>query len=388
MNMDSSSVFSANEPALGYLYQIRYGLLLILQETDDSSKLFIEKIDDISIDSSISMDVYQTKFHVKSIANLTNASVDLWKTIRVWSEGIKNGSLDTEKCVFNLITTAEASKNTIPYYLKSDTLNNRNVEEILKLLLGVVETSDNKANQSAYNSFSSLSEEQQKSLISRVSITDISIDLNETKKKILDVLKYSTQKVSALYERLEGWFFGQVILQLLNSREEITSGEVRLKVIDIADSLKMDNLPNDFNLPIATQEDQLQPYKRYTFVKQLEVIDANQKTINHAISDYHRAFSQKSKWLREGLINALDEIEYHGKLKDDWDRKFSIISSSLSEDNQKNEGRLFYETNYIRHYPQIFIKERFRESYMVTGCCHDLSNKKEIGWHPDFENKV
>src|SRR5690606_28556308 len=104
-----NSIFSAKEPNLGYLYQVRYGLLLIVSEQNQEAKLLIEQIDDISIETPSVLEVYQTKLHINSVANLTNASTDLWKTIRVWSEGIVSGQLDPDNCIFNLITTAAAS---------------------------------------------------------------------------------------------------------------------------------------------------------------------------------------------------------------------------------------------------------------------------------------
>lgn len=387
--MMTSSIFAANEPALGYLYQIRYGLMLAVTESNEDAKLLIERIDDISIDSSQSLDVYQTKFHLKSIANLTNASSDLWKTIRVWCEGIHNGTLDINNCVFNLITTAKASEGSIPFQLKQNTHSERDVDKICNELMSVANNSANTTtNLKGYDAFKKLSKDQQQKFISKITIIDSSIDLTEAKDKILDRLKLSTLKIESLYERLEGWFLGEVISQLLNQRDEISVREIRLKILDVADTLKIDNLPNDFNKSIKN-EDELSNYNSYTFVKQLSLIDANQRMINIAISDYYRAFSQKSKWIREGLIKANDEIEYHDKLREDWDRKFSIVSDvSASDEENKKKGRAFYEAHYVNQFPRIFIKDRFQESYMVTGCCHELSDKKDIGWHPDFENQV
>src|SRR4051812_12517828 len=40
--------FSAQSSALGYLYQIRYALYLLLRSEKDESELAIEKLDDIS----------------------------------------------------------------------------------------------------------------------------------------------------------------------------------------------------------------------------------------------------------------------------------------------------------------------------------------------------
>ncbi len=55
-----TSIFSANEPSLGYLFQIRYGLLLIVSETNENAQLLIETIDDVSIETIESLSVYQT----------------------------------------------------------------------------------------------------------------------------------------------------------------------------------------------------------------------------------------------------------------------------------------------------------------------------------------
>lgn len=386
------SIFSASEPTLGYLYQVRYGLLLIISEQNQSAKLLIEKIDDISIETPDSFDVYQTKLHINSVASLTNASTDLWKTIRVWSEGITNGHLDANNCIFNLITTAKASTDTIPYKLKQGTNGKRDVDELLKELLDVVTTSKNKTNAQGYAAFIALSDDQRKHLIKNICVIDSSVDIDEAKAKIKKILCYSTSpdKIEALYHRLEGWFVGEVILQLLNQRAEITGKDVQDKILDIADSLKADNLPADFTVSIASNEEQLSPYRNKIFVRQLDSVGVNSKLINHAISDYHRAFSQKSKWLRDGLINATDEMQYDEKLIDDWDRKFAILDDVSSADDvtKKAEGKKFYESHYVNSTPSIYIKERFKEQYMVTGSCQILSDKKKIGWHPDFKTKL
>jgi len=386
------SIFSANEPNLGYLYQVRYGLLLIVSEQNEEAKLLIEKIDDISIETSSKLDVYQTKLHINSVANLTNASSDLWKTIRVWSEGITNAQLNPDNCLFNLITTAAASEDTIPSKLKQGTKETRNIDEILKLLLEVTATSKSETNKAAYTAFNALSSDQQKKLIKNITVVDSSIDINEAKNSIKKVLCYSTapEKIEALYYRLEGWFVGEVILQLQNQRTDITGKDVQDKILDIADSLKADNLPADFLVSIANDEEQLLPHRNKVFVKQLETIAINPKAINVAISDFHRAFSQKSKWMREGLINATDEIHYDAKLVDDWERKFTMLEDSLGHDDEtkKKEGRSFYVSHYVNTCPSIHIKERFQELYMVTGSCHMLSDKKKIGWHPEFKTII
>jgi hypothetical protein len=389
-----NSIFSANEPSLGYLYQVRYGLLLIVSKQNQDVKLLIEQVDDISIETPNLMEVYQTKLHINSVANLTNASTDFWKTIRVWSEGIANGQLDHDNCIFNLITTAATSIDTIPFKLKQGTNETRDVEPLLKSLLEVATTSDNKTNKPAYEAFIALSNEQQKKLIKNISVIDSSIDLNEAKEDIKKLLFYSTtsDRIEALYQRLEGWFVGEVILQLQYQRAEISGKDVQDKILDLAESFRSDNLPDDFAESIASDEEQVSPYRSKIFVKQLEAvgIKPTAKVISHAISDYHRAYSQKSKWMRDGLINATDEINYDSKLIDDWERKFAILEDTAesAEEVKKAVGKKFYESHYVNILPNIHIRERFKEQYMVTGSCQILSDKKKIGWHPDFKDII
>ncbi|MBK8484649.1 MAG: hypothetical protein IPL31_09990 [Saprospiraceae bacterium] len=385
-----SSMFSATEPSLGYIYQIRYGLLLIVSSKDDDANLLIEQIDDISIDTSGNLDVYQTKYHLNSVANLTNSSPDLWKTIRVWSEQILSGAIDPEKTIFNLITTANAT-DTIPASLKYTTKVPRDLTVIQTDLLSIAKTSKSKTNAEGYNSFQNLTDAQQKHLIRNIVVSDSSIDINEAKTGILAELRYASTKTEALYERLEGWFLDQVIKQLLSQRNSITAKEVKERIIDISDTLKSDNLPSDFHQSIDQDESQLAPFRSQTFVKQLELIKLNDKLKNHAISDYYRAFSQKSKWLRDGLINALDEVKYDEQLREDWDKKFALISDeipSLTPDAKSERGQTFYKKFYVETHPQVHIKERFKESYMVTGSCQMLADKKRVGWHPEFEKLI
>ena len=110
-----SFTFSAKEPALGYYYQIIRGLLLLLNETRMTFPcLSLECLDDIAIEDKNEVDVYQAKLHIKQ-AQITDRSPDFWKTIRIWSEGIKDGTFNPDTTIFTLITTASISEDSFLY---------------------------------------------------------------------------------------------------------------------------------------------------------------------------------------------------------------------------------------------------------------------------------
>lgn len=107
--------FSAKEPSLGYIYQLKYALLLLLTNARDldNPKVRIENLDDVEIEDINTINLYQTKLHIKNKGNLTDSSVDFWKTIRVWSENITNGLIDPDKTIFNLITTENVPTTSV-----------------------------------------------------------------------------------------------------------------------------------------------------------------------------------------------------------------------------------------------------------------------------------
>jgi hypothetical protein len=89
------SQYDASASALGYIYQVRYALLASLkkmQEVDDPDLYYvsIEKLDDIAFEKEgTPEELLQLKYH-SAPANLTDKSPDIWKTLRIWAEAIKN----------------------------------------------------------------------------------------------------------------------------------------------------------------------------------------------------------------------------------------------------------------------------------------------------------
>ena len=70
------------------MYQARLALAECLRYAYDDLgiEIAIEKLDDVSFEKNGSaLEMLQTKHHLKHAGDLTDASVDLWKTLRVWA---------------------------------------------------------------------------------------------------------------------------------------------------------------------------------------------------------------------------------------------------------------------------------------------------------------
>lgn len=78
------STHDAKGSMIGYLYQVRNALCLLLQKDNTSAQISIEKFDDIAFeDNGTPLDLIQVKHHIKKTGSLSDKSVDLWRTLKV-----------------------------------------------------------------------------------------------------------------------------------------------------------------------------------------------------------------------------------------------------------------------------------------------------------------
>lgn len=197
--------FSAKEPSLGYYYQIRYSLYLLLREkVKDNPSIRLEDLDDIVLNDIDGTNLYQTKLHINSVANLSERSSDFWKTIRVWSEAILNNLVDVDNTIFTLITTAKATPDSFISKLTINSVQTR--IGILESMQNICKEQNNQTNQKGYSAFLNLSSEQQIKLINNIYIIDASLSIEETLKAIKEELKYSAPvgKINSFIEKIEG----------------------------------------------------------------------------------------------------------------------------------------------------------------------------------------
>lgn len=389
--------FSAKEPSLGYIYQIKYSLLLFLTNSRnlDNPILRIECLDDIDITDINSTNLYQTKLHINSKANLTDSSVDFWKTIRIWSEYISDGTINIDQTTLSLITTESIPTTSILYRLKNNIFSDSELQEILKKLDSIAISSTNKSTKKGREEYQKLSIENKKKLIRSIRILDNSIDMSEVDKNIKKQLILSSypNHLDAFLEVLDGWWLGKAIDNLTGKVDSIKFEELQIKISNIRDSFQADNLPNHFPEQMEISDEDVENLKEKTFLKQLDLISiaSNSRTVKRAISDFRRAFEQRSKWLRLQLLNPEEEEEYDKRLRDHWRNIFDIMSDEAdgkTGDDLKKLGKDFYINQFATSCPQIKIREKFNEDYLTRGSYQILSDEKKIGWHPYFDKEL
>ena len=383
----------AAEQMIGYLYQVRYALFLLLENDDEQTQINIEKFDDISFSHDDTAEIMiQLKHHTKKYGDLNDASTDIWRTIKVWADLVREDTICLESTKFIIITTARAPKGTAASYLKPITKElARDTSTAFNILKRITVTSKNIKHLSYYNAFNKLGDELGKKLTDSIYIIDGSSNAIDVKADIRKIIRYGSlpKYEQRIFERLEGWWYDKSIEYLLSDQPVfISQKQIRSLIASFRDEYSEDNLPIDVPILDEVELENL-PEKDHIFYEQLRLICLSNKRINLAIRDYYRAFSQRANWIRDDLIYINDLDRYEERLTDEWQRMFLTMQEDLEEygdeldeKTKQRHGKLLFDKIQDK---DIRIRERCSEPFVMRGSYHSLANRLSVGWHTDFE---
>ena len=385
------SNFSASSSLSGYLFQCRYALLEALKKIkrQNTFSVYIESLDDVVFETgSDVVEILQTKHHYGNATNLTDASPDLWKTIRIWCDLYKDRQAGQDTFFF-LVTTASTSRNSIADHLSSG--SNRNVANAIALLNSIAYSSTSTENTQAYEAFRALSNEEKNDLFGSIYIFDSNPTLPNIDKDIRQELFFAVEVkyLDAFMKRFEGWWFRRVIRQISKSEvEPILSEEISEELSHIREQFKAENLPIDDDILslVVNSED----FQDKTFVQQLQLINLGDKRILFAIRDYFRAFTQRSRWLREDLLYVGELGRYERRLLEEWELHFESMREDLgdaaTEEEKEKAARLLYK--WIEEGDLYQIRSGVREPCIPRGSYHILADQIKVGWHIEFVERL
>ncbi|OAI13179.1 hypothetical protein A1507_17575 [Methylomonas koyamae] len=389
--MPTVNPFAAVNPALGYLYQVRVSLFWSLQRLrhDESFQVSVEVLDDVAFESAIGdpSTFLQTKHHASRMASLTDSSTDLWKTLRVWIEG-RAASQIPLSAALQLVTTGTAPASSAASKLK---FVGRDVEGARAALDIVARTSSNTKNAAAYNAYEALSADQRMELLGRVFVVDAAPTITDIDEELRTVIFWAVDRShqAAFLDRLEGWWFRRVIDQLTSApKSRIGSVEIESEMSDLRDQFRQDSLPIDGDLLDFVLDDATaSAHQDYRFVKQLEIVDAGRRRVANAIRDFYRAYEQRSRWVREDLVVALDISRYEKRLTEEWENVFEAmcdeIGDTATDVERKAAARSVLQWAERTSIP---IRPGVTEPFLSRGSLHMIADEGRIGWHPDFRN--
>ncbi len=386
------TVFSAAAVAAGYLYQARLALAECLRfaYVDSTVEVAIERLDDVSFEREGSaLELLQTKHHLNRKGDLTDASVDLWKTLRVWAEATKADPSIPSRTRLALITTATAPEGSAASLLRpsQDQTTLRNVGRAHELLLEAAATSENVALRKAFAAFTSLSPEMRTALLEAIEIVDNSAIITDLEEVIEGNLRMLAprNKLPLAREQLEGWWWPRVcrILQG-DDASTISIIELEQKLDDIRECLKRDALPIEMD-DVEPEEHELSALSETRFVRQLQTIGVGATRLQLAKRDYYRAFTQRSRWTRRSLLFDGEVAKFERTLIEEWQPRFEHMRDSL--DAVSAEAAIRKAGQNLYHWVEADARYPFRTTsnrFLSVGSYHMLADELRVGWHRDY----
>ena len=387
------SGFSAAEAALGYLYQVRVALLWTLQRLKANPDFLIgvETIDDVAFETmgGEPPELLQTKHHKGGTGSLTNASADLWKTLRVWFEGITSGLIPNATTLY-LMTTAEAPVGSAASHLR---VANRDVSTARGQLAAAAMSSTNMSNRRAYEAFLGAGQSVQEDVLGRVVVLDASPGIVELDGELAAEVYWAAGREhhGVFLERLEGWWFRRVLLALAVAESGwIGSVELEAKMSDLREQFMSDALPVDDDLlEFSLDEETRRAHEDSLFVKQIELTRAGKQRISAAIRDYYRAFEQRSRWLRDELVFASELCQYEKRLVEEWELTFEAVRDELGDEaTEKAKRKAGRSVLSWAEQTLVPIRPNAAEPFVGRGSLHMLSDELRVGWHVDFYERL
>lgn len=393
--MADLSTFGAAPSAAGYLYQARLALVLSIPyvNTDTGVEVSVERLDDVAFEADGSaIELLQTKHHISQVANLTDSSADLWKTLRIWAEAVNGDPSLPGRTRLALITTAEISSGSVASLLMPVAAypagEKRGPKLAAERLTAIAEASSNEALKPAFAAFLKLGFEMRASMLSAVEILGNQQQLPDLDASLEEHLRLFAPrgKAALAREMLEGWWWPRICTALVqNPPGAIAIAELEAKLDDIREQLKRDSLTIDFE-DAHPSEAELASYEGFRFIHQLKAVGLGDNRIHWAKRDYYRAFAQRSKWTREHAVFDGEIARFEARLVEEWEPRFGSMFDEHSA-APADCASLRQAGQDLYHWVETEARYPFRTAthrFLNVGSYHILADAIRVGWHRDF----
>ena len=394
---------TAGAQAIGFDYQFYYFMLLAL-ELRHGQKVGFEVKDDVHIDKADGTTIlFQTKHSVLTssngaIQNLITLDSDLWKTLSNWTNFIKKGKENyLNKHSFVLATNKNENSNQFINALHQFKID-EDIDNILAKLNDIKTKTKDETLQKYIENLISLDKTKLSSFLSKISIeTGVDEIIKRIKNKLLELYR-ENHIVETIYDSLYSNLQLSKYLEIKSGQKfEITFDDFNKKFGKCFKvSTGVQKLPTR-NFPILLPENP----EEQIFIKQLldvgEIQAGSQDVIKYTtlMLKFLRHYTYWSD--EENFILFSEAEDFKKDSISRWDNEFKgkyrqierKISSGTTIESLESEIKdlSIGLVEYIRRL-DLSIGDYLPLGVDFTnGHYYLLSNKLEIGWHFDWQNK-
>lgn len=393
---------SAVGPALGYYYQAIFALISLFDSNNDNAFVSIETLDDVYHEDGVKKTLNQLK-HKTTNSTISIKTDDLWKTLKVWCDFIKNN--DVANGGFTLSTVATIDPSDLLNILKSKDIDRTDLEvgllaeanRVVKerkdvenenlLLVSKGQKEKKLPYESKYKgceAFLSITDIERKTLLRNTLIFTSVFSISDAQNEVIKRIRKNTKKdiQAALAESIISWWDREAVKSLTKERTEcIYLSELQEYISKKNAELYNDGFTDDIDDIELPPPDLLHS----VHVKQLEIIEATITQKRRSFNTEVKARIQRDIWMKNNFSSISKLSKYDQILIEEWSYKFGEIDNSISENNKKSEGRILLDWSHNEAPKQVkSISQNYNNPDLVRGSYQLLSKDKRIGWHCDY----
>lgn len=387
--MAQTTAHNAAPSALGYQHQTWWALLELLRlgDTRPDAAISLELFDDVAwAENGTPTQLLQIKHHLQRQRTLTDSSVDLWSTLKVWMDTA--APTDPEGPQLLLITTQTAAEGSAAAALRSDTRDE--VFALEALVMAALDLESARTRQ-ARRDFLDLGTADQQAFISRIFVLDGSPQIDQVPKLVRSELHWALPRgheddYLALVWR---WWDEQALAMLQGDQRSVDIGAAHAAVAGIRDKFTRAMLPTSVELDEVDSDAIAAAHADHAFVKQMSWVAYPPRNLQSAIVDYYRAHTQTTHWLDHAYLSRHELIRFQRELLDAWACDFEWMEQEIGahadEATKQQAGARLLRQLTGRTGP--FLSRRYCDAYFGRGQHHILADEGRMGWHADFQDR-
>lgn len=373
---------SAAGQLFGYSLQFPRALLRLLQAGEGES-VGVEVCGDVSVFFPEGIVLSEEDKSSLGTNPLTDRSENLWKTFFNWITAVKDGELQVDKTRFVLYSNHEVTDKSLASLFKKVSTKEdatsaiQTAKDRLKAVVKGHELFnylDYVVNQNG---------ETFERLLMRFELVTnhVADDVYEDIRGAIRGKMIGAAYVEYILDNLTGWV-QKTINGHIARRENavITFESFRHQWVTLFDRSRQQVLI-DFAVTHLPDAEALaaRMQARPTYVKQLEMIDADQTEIMEAVSDYYRADSNRLEWIEKEIIDESAMLDFAGRLKSFHANRQRQIELTERDRVEAERGKLLLYDCKQRHEA---LSGQPPPDRTIQGTYHVLAEEKQVGWHP------
>lgn len=392
---DEKEVTIANthvpDKVYGYGLQVRQMLYELLNCGIDSV-VSIEKFDDVGVESEVEKTAIQTKSALSDRNPVSDRAVDLWKTLYNWLLALKGRELPLDSTLFTLVINVDKRGNIVTWL--NQARDAKEAEAAYEKIRGEFIGEDGKyiKQSDSINNYivTFLAEENKKYALCIIEKFKLVVIGEGHTNKLYDEFKAKTYLPSDIqqlvFDKMLGWIDKTTALQIESgqvmqiAKKSFNNELILTQTLVNQNKALVELAPSPTNAEIELQQNE---YKIY--IRQLQIIDLDYDAQLTAINDYLKAFTNRTMWAVKGDINEELLQSYYKDLEERWKIKKNIIEMDKDEWEEAKRGRyLYYKCQDEDVNMGVIVTPRS----FKNGCYHELADQQQIGWHPNYEQKL